>query len=167
MAQLNSPSRRVLGDKTTNASIRPQHLSKTVKNPTLTRDSLSLSYGQPTHSPRTSMLFKSPRAGQKRRIDEVEDAEKHDSQQSTDTQRLSEAGDWLSDESSHMDDMMVDSTSHSKSTAQTSLTSFHASQIEQEPAEVQFEIPDEMSQRTLDKMVSITHLLHSLAHLYD
>ena len=52
-----------------------------------------------------------------------------------------------------MDDIMADSRDGKTSTAQTSLTSFHASQPEESQGEVQFEIHEEMSQRTLDKMV--------------
>ena len=49
--------------------------------------------------------------------------------------------------------MMLDSTTNTRSTAPTSMTSFKDSQAEPEPPEVQFEIHEEMSQRTLDKMV--------------
>lgn len=152
MPRIDSPVRRVLADKPANASIKSHKGTITWKNPASSRDSLSISFGDTTRSPKTSHTFKSPRVGQKRRIEEVEDAERNESQQSADTQRLSQATDLLSDGSL---DMMVDSTTNTRSTAQTSLTSFHASQAEPESAEAQFEfeIHEEMSQRTLDKMV--------------
>lgn len=153
MPRMDSPMRRVLGNKTTNASVRPSSPAKTWKHPTTSSDKLSVSFGESKRSPRSPQLFKSPRIGQKRRIDEVEHHDRHDSQQSTDTQRLSQATDLLSDDSSEMEDLLVDSTENTKSTAHTSLTSFQASQNEPEPVEVEFQIPDEMSQRTLDKMV--------------
>ena len=153
MPLADSPARRVLGNKTTNASIKSQKSVKTWNNPTSSRDSLSISFGEITRSPKPSVNFKGPRVGQKRRIEEVEDHERNESQQSTDTQRLSQATDFLSDGSSFPNEMMVDSVSNSKSTAQTSLTSFHASQTEPDAAEAEFEIHEEMSQRTLDKMV--------------
>ena len=152
MPRIDSPVRRVLADKPTNASIKSQKNAITWKNPASSRDNLSISFGETTRSPKTSHTFKSPRVGQKRRIEEVEDAERNESQQSTDTQRLSQATDFLSDGSL---DLMVVSTTNTRSTGQTSLTSFHASQAEPESAEAQFEfeIHEEMSQRTLDKMV--------------
>lgn len=152
MPRMDSPVRRVLGDKPTNASIKSLKNAITWKNPASSRDSLSISFADTTRSPNASHTFKSPRVGQKRRIEEVEEAERNESQQSTDTQRLSQATDFLSDGSL---DPMVDSATSTRSTAQTSLTSFHASQTEPEPAEAQFEfeIHEEMSQRTLDKMV--------------
>jgi hypothetical protein len=153
MTQIDSPLRRVLGDKTTNASLRSHVSTQTWKNPAASRDNLSVSFGDSTRSPTMSTQFNSPRLGQKRRIEEVEGHEQSESQQSTNTQRLSQVTNVLSDGSLQIDDMMEDSTSHTKSTAQTSLTSFRASQTEQEPAELQFEIHEEMSQRTLDKMV--------------
>lgn len=153
MPRIDSPVRRVLADKPTNASIKSQKSTITWKHPASARDSLSISFSDTTRSPKPSQTSRGPRVGQKRPIEEVEDAERNESQQSTDTQKLSQATDFLSDGS--LDIMVESSTTNTRSTAQTSLTSFHASQAEPEPAEAQFEfeIHEEMSQRTLDKMV--------------
>ena len=152
MPQIDSPARRALGNLTTNASIKPQTSVKTWRNPASSRDSLTVSFGETTRSPKPSVVFKSPRIGQKRSIEEVEDPERNESQHSTDTQPLSQATEPLSD-SLEDSAMMVDSTTNTRSTAPTSMTSFKDSQAEPEPPEVQFEIHEEMSQRTLDKMV--------------
>jgi hypothetical protein len=54
-------------------------------------------------------------------------------------------------------------TGTSSMTFGSTATSFHASQNEPDPVDVQFEIVEEMSQRTLDKMVHIPFLPPSLS----
>ncbi len=166
MPRIDSPVRRVLGDKTTNASIKSQKNRMTWKNPASSCDSLSVSFGDTLQSPKTSSVSRSPRVGRKRKIEEVEEAERNESQHSTGTQTLSQVTDLLSDGSLNM----VDSATNTRSTAQTSLTSFYASQAEVELAEAQFEfeIHEEMSQRTLDKMVcGLPRLIEMFADTND
>ena len=89
--------------------------------------------------------------------DDVEDdheVAKSDSQDSDNTELLSDpiSNDSLPD-TDHGD--MMGSPDDTNSTGQTTLPSFHASQEGPGPVDVQFEIPEEMSQRTLDNLVSV------------
>jgi len=139
-----SPMRRVLADKSTNASLNmprqhtPQKPSLSVPEQTSPRRSSPLSRSLHRISPG------SPGTGRKRRIEEVEDGA---SQTSNTTQKLSQITEILSDGVSEEGTSMESRT--------TMMTRFHASQEEQPPLEDTFEIHEEHSQRTVDKLVSI------------
>jgi hypothetical protein len=97
-----------------------------------------------------------PITGQKRRIHEVdgtEDQERQGLDRACSTSPLTVLPTEANSETYHIE---FSSTGQTKSTTPTSLTSFHASQEPPMPVEDQFDIQDEMSQRTLDKIVSMS-----------
>lgn len=155
MATPESPVRRVLGDKPTNAPIRKHSPSKPIKNASQGSSLLTASSSNRAPTMQSDNASTSPRAGQKRRIDEVEDAERVDwsepaSQRSDRTQVLS----LLSDGSSEAGEMSMDATEGTKSTNATSALSFAPSQPESGPMETTFEIHEEvMSQNSRDQLV--------------
>lgn len=139
---MNTPTRRALGRKDTNTHLaRPVTHSKLAGSPLKT---LTMSAQQ--RSP--------PSAGSKRKIEEVEDAERvdHDLDASQRTQLLSDSG------SEHglgeMSGTLRGDTSH-----ETGDTSFAASQqypASQNVPELHFELPqEEMSQRTREQLGAV------------
>jgi hypothetical protein len=95
-----------------------------------------------------------PKAGQKRRIEEVDGTEEQEQQRQDRAGSTSPLALLPTEPNSETDEGEFPSTSQTKATASTLLTSFHASQEPPIPVEDQFDIQDEMSQRTLDKIVS-------------
>ncbi|KIW44892.1 uncharacterized protein PV06_03329 [Exophiala oligosperma] len=157
MSTVTSPTRRVLGEKDPNALLSPTKATKT-----------SLVEGT-TLSPRSLKRFASPispRAGQKRKIVETcnnnEEAEDSQQQQTNNSQLfLSQHTDILSSDgplSEHRDASQspMAATQH-KSMSNTTLTSCQASQEEESAQlESEFQIHDEPSQQTLDKMHAVS-----------
>lgn len=141
---MNSP-RRVLADKPTNISIRKQDSSKNF----VRTESLDVSFGSAlSHS------SEGRRSSHKRRFDEMAgEQEVGESQDSTATQQISLFGSQNSN-TSLGDDADTDSRNLTRSTAPTTMISFQVSQTEPNPMETEFEIHEEMSQQTLDKIVS-------------
>lgn len=135
MSKAASPTRRVLGPKDSNAPMQ----RVTTKRPL-----------SPARSP-----FTSPRAGKKRKIEEVHKAELPDSQETISTHSLSQLTNLLSDEQSDNGDGAQPSMTCSKSTLSTSLTSFRDSQEEAPQVEPEFHILEEPSQQSLDVMVCL------------
>jgi hypothetical protein len=96
----------------------------------------------------------SPKAGQKRRIHQVdgtEEQEQHERERASPALSLTVLP---TEPNSETDERDFLSTSQSKGSTSSASTSFHIPQESSGPAEEQFEIQDEMSQRTLDKIVS-------------
>jgi hypothetical protein len=153
MNPLVSPARRVLGKKDPNAPLLSPSPKKTqhahpIASPARERSNLK----RPI-SP-SSSVPPSPRAGQKRKIQETEDDLMLDSQNSSFSHHpLSQMTGMWSDRSSQDASSPPRSMELAKSTPHTALTSFQASQEESQAIEVQFVIHDEPSQQTLDKMV--------------
>lgn len=135
MSTIASPTRRVLGDKDPNALLSP------------TKTKISL---ESALSPRPLKRLASPispRAGQKRKIVETYNEEAEDSQQTSNSHIFSQHTDTLSDGPSDPQDAFQPSM------AQHKPTPFHTSQEEPVQLESEFQIHDEPSQQTLDKMV--------------
>jgi hypothetical protein len=153
MNTLASPTRRVLGQKDPNAPLqspsprKSQHALSTA-SPVSERPSLK----RPA-SP-SSSIPPSPRAGQKRKIQEAEEDLPAESQTSTLSHHpLSQMTGIWSDATSQDASSPPRSMQQTKSTPNTALTSFQASQEESQAIEAEFIIHDEPSQRALDKMV--------------
>jgi hypothetical protein len=143
-----SPARRVLADKTPNASIRRAH--EPMPKPMSEEPKALMKHTFEMEVERNT----TPKAGQKRRIHEVDGAEEQE-EQGRDRAGLTPPLITLPTEpNSEANDREFLSTSQTKTTTSTLLTSFHASQELPMPLEDQFDIQDEMSQRTLDKLVS-------------
>lgn len=153
MNTLTSPTRRVLGQKDPNAPLqsssprKSQHALATAspisERPNLKRPSSANSSNPP-----------SPRAGQKRKIQESGDDLLADSQNSTLSHHpLSQMTGLWSEPSSQDVSSPPRSMLQTKSTPNTAQTSFQASQEEPQTIEAQFVIHEEPSQKTLDKMV--------------
>lgn len=136
-----SPTRRVLGDKDKNTHLHVRSPKGTLLK---TTSALAGTSGpkMPSGMPQ---LSSSPKAGSKRKIGEVEDAERVEPDQNEDSQRTQ----LLSD--SEPEDLRTGAlTSNAQTSYETAETSFNASQNAIEP---QFELQqDEMSQRTLEKL---------------
>ncbi len=145
MAFPPSPTRRVLGDKTTNASIvsRPTKDQRMLDLPAKTSPSVTVN--------KTTMKV-TPRAGQKRRIHEVDGAEEQNQNQGQ-AGSSSPLTDVATDPRSETEQRSFSSASQPKTATLSLLSSFHVSQEPPAPLEDQFEIQDEMSQQTLDKIV--------------
>ena len=159
MAAPPSPVRRVLGDKTPNASMKRRGHETIPKQQfdDLMRDEPKTGIG---HAVDVKVRVRvTPRAGQKRRIHEVDgtqdqDHEQHGRDRAGSTSPLSVM---LTEPNSEADEGSFLSLSQSKdTTSSTLLTSFQPSQEHLLPAEEQFDIQEEMSQRTLDKIVRIS-----------
>lgn len=153
MSTTTSPTRRVLGPKNPNAPLQ-QHTSKGSNTALQVASPASQ---RPAKRPlsRASSPAMSPRIGQKRKIEEVHETERADSQETNNnaSDSSSQMTDLLSDSQSEMGDKSRTSMSQSKSTLNTTFTSFHGSQEEPPPVEPEFHILEEASQQTLDKMV--------------
>ncbi|KIW15404.1 hypothetical protein PV08_05450 [Exophiala spinifera] len=146
MSTRASPTRRVLGDKDPNVLL----------SPTKTKASLDGAL-----SPRPLKRLASPispRAGQKRKIVEKYNEETDDSQRTSSSHLLSQHVDVLSDGPSEHQDAasQSSSTGQHKSTPNTAFTSFYVSQEEPPQLESEFQIHDEPSQQTLDKMHAVS-----------
>lgn len=137
---MNPPSRRVLGQKDSNAHLNTRSPSKT----------MSTTVGTPAKnaaSRKTSIMTSSssPLAGTKRKIQEVEEAERVDPIPDEDSQQTQLLSDTESDNTRDEPSMSKQQLSY-----ETANTSLPASQIAIEP---QFELQqDEMSQRTLERL---------------
>jgi hypothetical protein len=148
-----SPARRVLADKTPNASLRraldlmpkPYFDHPVVEEP---KDFIK----HPVQMEVDRRV--SPRTGQKRRIDEVDGTEEQEQQRRDKAGSASPLTVLPTELDSETDDRDFMSTSQTKSATSSALSSFHVSQGSAVPVEDQFEIQDEMSQQTLDKIVS-------------
>lgn len=152
-----SPNRRVLGEKSTNASINMLEHVQSTKGST-----------QPLQTTVMTQITSPMRAGTKRRYRDVEsgsfeepyekyhNARARAGPQITPKPVIEETDEELD---SFMSSMIEShSTSTSSGSLQTStntiLTSFHPSQEPSQPIEEQFEIIQEESQRTLEQIVS-------------
>jgi hypothetical protein len=149
-----SPTRRVLGDKTPNASLKrrahepllkPQFDYSMPDEPrALTKTAADIRIGRTI----------APTAGQKRRIHEVDGAEEQEEQGPDRTGSTSPLIVMPTESTSEAGEGGFSSTGQASSTTSTLLTSLHASQEPPVHVEDQFDIQDEMSQRSLDKIVS-------------
>lgn len=154
---MNSPNRRVLGEKSTNASVHTQEHGQIGKGSTQLSSITS-----------KSQLASPRRAGIKRRYQDIDSG----SFEETDEKSRSARGcsgphitsrptiEETDEESDSFMSSMIEShsTNTSSGSLQTSLTSvsasFHPSQEPSQPLEEQFEIIREESQRTLEQIVS-------------
>lgn len=144
---MDSPARRVLGNKTTNAPIHKQSPLKTTKSTIASQQGLK-TYTS-VKPPPASLL------GQKRSIEEVEDAERVESQE--DNSQQSTGTQALSSEESDADDDSMGAVMNSRTTNATEAMSFGPSQPEVAPVESTFElIEDEPSQNTRDTWVCMS-----------
>lgn len=164
MNPLASPARRVLGQKDPNAPLpspspkKTQH-SHSIASPVRERSNLK----RPV-SPGSSVPS-SPRAGQKRKIQETQDDLLLDSQNSSFSHHpLSQMTGMWSDRSSEDASSPPMSMGLTRSTPHTASTSFQASQEDSQVIEAQFVIHDEPSQRTLDKMVGHILIVSRFCH---
>jgi hypothetical protein len=147
-----SPTRRVLGDKTPNASLKRRAHEPLLKP--------QFDYSIPDE---LRALIKTadmrigrniaPTAGQKRRIHEVDGTEEQE-QRGQDRTGSKSPLTALPSATSEADEGDSSSTVQENSTTSTLLASSHASQESLMLVEEQFDIQDEMSQRSLDKIVS-------------
>lgn len=139
---MTSPARRVLGDKDKNAPLNTQSLKQTAL-------ASMASMAEPSIPKKTHEMlppFPSPLAGSKRKIEEVDSAERIEKDELQDSQRTQ----LLSDTESDDDQQNHTSNSNAYQSYETTETSLDASQ---NPIEPHFELPqDEMSQKTLDRM---------------
>ncbi|ETI28673.1 hypothetical protein G647_01124 [Cladophialophora carrionii CBS 160.54] len=148
MTTAASPTRRVLGPKDPNAPL--QQLSKPscrglqAADPVSRRDS-------PARSPLTS-----PRAGQKRKLQEVYESAQADSQEAISVHTLSQVTEMQSDALSEIEHSAQPSMTWSKSTLNTSFASFSDSHEEPSQVEAEFHIHEEPSQQTLDTMHAVS-----------
>ncbi|KAK5955231.1 hypothetical protein OHC33_003912 [Knufia fluminis] len=134
-SRMTSPARRVLGDKDKNTHLNPQSPKSTLSKPT----------SAPMKPSTMAQLSSSPKAGSKRKIEEVEDAERVEAGHNEDSQRTQ-----LLSDSDLEEEHVEASTSNAQTSYETAGTSFNASQNALEP---QFELQqEEMSQRTLEKL---------------
>jgi hypothetical protein len=157
MSTPTSPTRRVLGDKTPNASLKRRAHEPLLKPPldysmpdeprALTKTAVDMRIGRTI----------APTTGQKRRIHEVDGTEEQEQRDPDRTGSTSPLTILAPEPTSEADEGDSSSTIQASSTTSTLLASSHASQASQEPlihVEDQFDIQDEMSQRSLDKIVS-------------
>lgn len=154
MSKIASPTRRVLGEKDKNASLNITSPQKGSRTPTATKPARSQGPPIGLFSPRPNLPPPASRAGQKRRINDVEGVEVRDwskvAKASQNSEVLSDTG----SESGRAD------TSMSRSMADTNMTSFSVCQDGPNSLEQHFQLPqEEMSQQTLEKIVSDSDLL--------
>lgn len=97
--------------------------------------------------------FSSPRAGQKRKIDEVHEDSLAGSQSTGSLHPLSQVTDVLSDVHAELEETVQIAIGEPLFTLNSVSTSFRVSQDEPAEIEAEFEIHEEPSQQTLDKMV--------------
>ncbi|KAI1610204.1 hypothetical protein EDD36DRAFT_467278 [Exophiala viscosa] len=148
MNALTSPARRVLGEKD------PNTLLAQVQSPKKAR--LDIGFASP-RSVKPAHPSGSPHAGQKRKLQQVEDEAAAESQNTSTLHILSQRTELLSDEEPSVhEEGFYTSMAEIKSTPNTLLTSFHASQEEHPQLEAEFVILDEPSQQTLDKMHAVS-----------
>jgi len=154
MATPTSPARRVLGDKTTNASVH-RHPHQLATKPQLGQSMSDRPHVSAYQAAVTRTMMKvSPKAGQKRRIHEVDGTEEQGQLEQGKPRSSSPLTVVSTEPNSEADERGWSSTAQTKSSVTTLFTSFQASQEPPAPLEDQFEIQDEMSQQTLDKIVS-------------
>ncbi|ERF73587.1 hypothetical protein EPUS_07521 [Endocarpon pusillum Z07020] len=180
MAISPSPSRQVLGWKTTNASIKQGVLEVNNKHITVTKASIFEQVSKDrVNLPRAG----SPRIGQKRSIAQVDGTEQYDrpplqqrgspllptTEDKQENAVMVEDDDETKNEGQNVgavkkgeEDDNEPSTAESKTTT-TSLTSFHASQEGPVPLEEQFIIQEETSQNTLENL-NVTPLPQNTSH---
>ncbi len=171
MATSASPSRHVLGWKTTNASIQQRGSEENNKPVILARAS---TFEQLWKDRADIPKLGSPRIGQKRSIAQVDGTEEHKklSLQKWGSPVLEVSEDKKASAGVVKGDVEVEnqglnarvvnkeeesgtepSTAESKTTTTTLMTSFHASQEGPVPLEEQFVIQEETSQKTLEDLV--------------
>ena len=148
-----SPTRRVLGDKTPNASLKRRAQEPLLKP--------QFDYAIPDE---LRALIKTadmrigrniaPTAGQKRRIHEVDGTEEQEQRGQDRKGSKSPLTVLPTEPTSEADEGDFSSAVQANSTTSTFLASSHASQESLMPVEEQFNIQDEISQRSLDKIVS-------------
>ncbi|KAL2425979.1 hypothetical protein ABEF95_008457 [Exophiala dermatitidis] len=162
MSTTTSPTRRVLGEKDPNANLQIHSLSPRKANVHTGLENASPIAQRPTTLKRAlSPSSPRPRAGQKRKIEDANDEESiipdsQDGNASTaypHAHPLSQMTDILSDSPSE-----VEGVGLYKSTPNTVFSSFRPSQDDPSHVQVeaQFEIHEEPSQQTLDKMHAVT-----------
>lgn len=140
---MSSPSRRVLSNKDTNSHLN----SRSPRKNTSTMMAAPPKTPNPKKPSKTIASSSSPVTGTKRKIQEVEEAERVEQDTEDDSQRTQLLSDTESDTELERDDV---STSNPQQSYDTAGTSCPASQNIIEP---QFELhQDEMSQRTLEKL---------------
>jgi hypothetical protein len=155
MAAKNSPSRRVLGSKSTNTFLQMQSRDVTSKFDeglnTTKPSSIAVTSSPPTYGVSRSL----PRTGQKRRREEIE-------QEHADTPSTQTISDTASEENDDGEEDTVETSAIQSNVASASTpgtlpsSSFHSSQEPPHPIEDTFEIHEEtMSQQTLEKIVGI------------
>jgi hypothetical protein len=149
MSVLTSPARRVLGEKDANTLLLPQQSPEKTK--------LDLELGSPRMR-KPVISSGSLHAGQKRKIQQVDDEEAAESQNINASHTLSQRTELLSDEErSGHEEGFYTSLAETRSTPNTVFTSFHPSQEEHpQQLEAEFVILEEPSQQTLDKMVCVS-----------
>ena len=171
MATSASPSRHVLGWKTTNASIKQRGLEVNNKPITVTK---GLTFEQVSKDRINLPQAGSPRIGQKRSIAQVDGTEEYNrpplqqwgspvlpaTKDKKENAMMVEDDDETEIEGQNIravkkgeEGENKPSTAESKTTTTTPLTSFHASQEGPVPLEEQFVIQEETSQRTLENLV--------------
>lgn len=147
MSVSTSPARRVLGEKDANTLLLPQ------QSPGKTKVDLEL--GSPRLR-KTAFPLGSLQAGQKRKIQQVDEEEATESPNVNASHTLSQRTELLSDEErSGPEEGFYTSLAETRSTPTTVFTSFHQSQEEHPQLEAEFVILEEPSQQTLDKMVCL------------
>jgi hypothetical protein len=152
MATIASPTRRVLGTKDPNAPLQQQtwkgpdrsvHVDHSTSHSVSRKRPLS-----PSISPAAS-----PRTGQKRKIEQVDEAEQPDSQDAIGVYPLSQGTDMLSGMDPDKGECEAPVLTHSKSTLNSASSSCQGSQEEPARVDPEFHIIEEPSQQTLDSMV--------------
>ncbi|KAJ9660194.1 hypothetical protein H2198_002700 [Neophaeococcomyces mojaviensis] len=142
---MTSHARRALGDKDANTHLKIQSLKHTASSKIV---KMTANAPESKHLPDSNLHSSSPKAGTKRKIDEVEDAERVEHDEQNDSQRTQ-----FWDESQSEADNEDASMSTFQRSYDTARTSFIDGQHAVEP---QFELQqDEMSQRTLDKLNAV------------
>lgn len=150
MAVALSPNRRVLGEKTTNASLNIHEHRDSIKEER-----------QAAEVANRIQLASPLRAGTKRRFQDLDFSSQEGFTGSIGWQQRARPNPVPqieeTDEELGLMSSMIESASTSGSLSEntsTVLTSFHASQEPSQPIEEQFEIVQEESQRTLEQIVS-------------
>jgi hypothetical protein len=149
-----SPTRRVLSDKTPNASLK-----RRAHEPLLKPQFDYLMPDEPKALIKIAADMKigrniAPTAGQKRRIHEVDGTEGQEERSQDRTGSTSPLIVLPTEPTPEADGGDSSSTVQASNTTSTLLTSLHASQEPPVHVEDQFDIQDEMSQRSLDRIVS-------------
>lgn len=153
----NSPARRVLADKTPNASVRRAHDSMAkhyVDSSKSTEHEACMNHSVEMEVRRNV----APKAGQKRRLHEVDGTEEQYQPGHHRTGSTSPGAAPPTEPNSESDDGDFLTSRQTESTASTTSTSFHSSQEPVVTTEDQFGIEEEMSQQTLDKIVRLPTL---------